>query len=412
VVRPPPARADTWAVRRATAGALALGAASGVNILDVGAVPDRLAEAYGVSLVTVGLFTTALLVTHTLVQIPGGRAVDRFGARRVGILAVMVGAAANAVVAVAAEPALIFAVRPVIGLSTGISFVAGIAYIRAAGGSAVAQGIFGGVAMGGGGLALAVVPQVEPALGWRSPFVFGLAVSLAAALLLLLGPRDAHRVEGRDGGRRTSALAVATDRRLARIVVLHTATFGSGLLIGSWVVALLVRLGHSPAVAGAIGALALALTIVSRPFGGWLLDHYPDRIAPALAVSLVVGSLGCAGLAAGGPVEAAVLSATAVGLGAGIAFAPVVTGAMRVRPDAPGAAVGTVNAWGNLVVLAATPLLGLAFSFPNGGRAAFVALAVLWAAALLSLPRSGVLTAEPRVAPIAGAAERGIRSGR
>lgn len=405
-----PARADTWETRRAIAGGLALGAASGVNILNIGAVPDPLAAAYGVSLATVGLFTTALLVAHTLVQIPGGRAIDRFGARRMGLALLVVGAAGNALVTIAPEPALVLALRPVIGLSTGIGFVAGIDYIRAAGGSAVAQGVFGGVAMGGGGLALAVVPLLEPALDWRAPFVFGVVVSIAAALILLLGPRDEPRAAAPPSGRRPTTFQIATDRRLARLVVLHTATFGSSLLIGTWVVALLVRFGHSQEAAGAIGALALALTIVSRPFGGWLLHEYPDRIGAALAGSIVLGALGCAGLAAGGPVGAAVVSAAAVGLGAGIAFAPVVTGAMRRRPDAPGAAVGTVNMWGNLVVLAATPLIGLAFSIGGGGRVAFLALAALWAAALMALPGLTWQVAEPARARVAPAAERGLRS--
>jgi MFS family permease len=404
------ARANTWETRRAIAGGLALGAACGVNILNVGAIPDPLASAYGVSLATVGLFTTALLVAHKLVQIPGGRAIDRFGARRIGLAFLVVGAVGNAVVTIAPEPALVLALRPVIGLSTGIGFVAGIDYIRAAGGAAVAQGLFGGVAMGGGGLALAVVPLLEPAFGWRAPFFFGVAVSIAAALILLLGPRDKPRVAAPTAGPRPTTFQIATDRRLGRLVVLHTATFGSSLLVGTWVVALLVRHGHSQEAAGAIGAVALGLTILSRPFGGWLLDRYPDQIGAALAGSIVVGALGCAGLAAGGPVPAAVVSAAAVGLGAGIAFAPVVTGAMRRRPDAPSAAVGTVNMWGNLFVLAATPLIGYAFSIDGGGRVAFLALAALWAAALIALPGLPSPVAEPAPARVAPAAERAFRS--
>jgi MFS family permease len=393
-----PARADKWALRRAIAGGLALGAASGANILNVGAVPDQLAEAFGVNLATVGLFTTVLLLAHTVVQLPGGRAVDRFGARRIGLVLLGVAVVGNAVITAAAEPAVVLGLRPLVGLSTGIGFVAGIAYIRAAGGSALAQGVFGGVAMGGGALALAVVPQLEPALDWRAPFVFGLGVSVAAALLLLLGPRDSW-VADRVPTARVSMLEVATDRRLSRLVVLHTATFGSGLLVGTWVVALLVRLDHSQGIAGAVGALTLALTIVSRPLGGWLLQRYPQRIGWALAGSLVIGALGCAGLAAGGPVGAAAVSACAVGIGAGIAFAPIVTSAMWLRPDAPGTAVGAVNMWGNLVVLAATPLLGLAFSVPSGGRIAFLAVAALWAAALLSVPGIQQLGARAASAP-------------
>jgi hypothetical protein len=105
-----------------------------------------------------------------------------------------------------------------------------------------------------------------------------------------------------------------------------------------------------------------------------------------------------------------VVSAAAVGLGAGIAFAPVVTGAMRGRPDAPGAAVGTVNMWGNLFALAAMPVIGYAFSITGGGRFAFLALAALWAAALMALPGLSLRAAEPAPARVAPAAERGFRS--
>jgi MFS family permease len=405
------ADADRWAVRRAITGGLALGAASGVNILNVGAVPDPLAAAYGVSLATVGLFTTALLIGHTASQIPGGQAIDRFGARRMGLLLLGVAAVGNALITAAPEPALVLSLRVVIGLSTGIGFIAGIDYIRAAGGSALAQGVFGGVAMGGGALSLAVVPQLEPAIGWRAPFVFGIGVSAVAALVLLLGPRDAPAAR-RVASSLATTLELATDRRLARIVVLHTATFGSGLLIGNWVVALLVRLGHGQGVAGAIGSLTLALTVVSRPLGGWLLDRKPQVMRSALAGSLVVGALGCAGLAAGGPAAGAVVAASAVGLGAGIAFAPVVTATVRLRPDAPGAAVGAVNTWGNLVVLAATPLLGLAFSLPGEGRIGFLAIAVLWAAALLLLPRARELGLERPATPARGPTDSPIRSRR
>ena len=54
-------------------------------------------DAYGVSLAAVGLLTTALFVTHLAVQIPGGRLIDRVGARTVGLAALAIVAAANAI---------------------------------------------------------------------------------------------------------------------------------------------------------------------------------------------------------------------------------------------------------------------------------------------------------------------------
>jgi nitrate/nitrite transporter NarK len=162
------------------------------------------------------------------------------------------------------------------------------------------------------------------------------------------------------------------------------------------VVALLVRLDHGQSTAGAIGALTLVTTMGSRPLGGWVLHRFPAWIRRALAVSVVVGAGGCAGLAAAGDsLPLAVLCACAIGVGAGVSFAPLFAAAVRTRPDAPGAAIGVVNMWGNLAVLAATPLLGLAFSFPGGGRIGFLALSALSLAALLVLPSARRLGAEP-----------------
>ena len=58
------------------------------------------------SLAVVGLFTTALFVTHLAMQIPGGRAADRFGARRAGLVGLFIIIAFNGLALVAPEPAL------------------------------------------------------------------------------------------------------------------------------------------------------------------------------------------------------------------------------------------------------------------------------------------------------------------
>ena len=96
--------------------------------------------------------------------------------------------------------------------------------MRVQGGSPFAQGLFGGVALGGGGLALAIVPPVEDAIGWRAPWVTAVVVGAAGLV-------DSRRSsEGRgahthgpagDGARRHVARAAALPagralRRVAR----------------------------------------------------------------------------------------------------------------------------------------------------------------------------------------------------
>jgi predicted MFS family arabinose efflux permease len=249
----------------------------------------------------------------------------------------------------------------------------------------LAQGVFGGVSLAPGGLALAVVPQLEDALGWRAPYWSSLALALLVlAAVLVLAPSGPPR-QGE------AAPGVVRDRRLYRFAILYMASYGIGLVLANWVVELLQR--HSTlgdGAAAAVGGLTLVLVVVSRPLGGWILDAHPELTSQALAASIVGGTAGTIALIVADPAWLAVLGALLVGIGAGIPFSPAFTGAAAVRPDAPAAAVGLVNTAANLVVLVGTPLVGLGFSLTGEGRIGFAALAALWLAALgvVSRPRT------------------------
>jgi nitrate/nitrite transporter NarK len=384
-------------VTRAIVGGCALGLASGWNIANTGAVATPLADEYGVSLAVVGLFTTALFLTHIAMQIPGGRWSDRYGARRVGLAALVVIATFASLTML--EPVVWLALlgRALTGIGTGAGFIAGSAYVRAMGGSPTAQGLFGGFGLGGGGLALAVVPQVEGWLGWRAPYATAAMLALLASVVVALAPRDRPReLPAREHGRRAGVLG---DRRLYRIAGLYAASLGLSVAVGNWVVTLLDReSGLDKGAAGAIAALTLALGVVTRPFGGWILRAHPARTRVAVGASLAGGAAGTLLLALGGPPVVAALGAAFVGVAAGVPFAPSFTGPALLRPDAPAAAVGFVNGVAGAAILTATPLLGLAFSLPGGGSAGFVVAAALWLAALAALPSARDLGAAARPA--------------
>jgi MFS family permease len=350
-------------------------------------VATSLASAYDVSLTVVGLFTTALFVTHSAVQIPSGRATDRFGARRVVLASVFTMIAGNALALIAPAPGLALAARAITGVGTGAAFVSASEYVRAAGGSPFAQGIFVGMGVGGGAAVLGFVPQLERAVGWRAPFLLACAIGLAALVALLAGPLPSTAARAVSAGRST-ALRLLGDRSLYRVAAMHTASFGLSVIAGNWVVTLLERHGYSTALAGGLGALTLGGSAASRPLGGWIMRHRSAQTRLAVGTSLAAGALGTAGLAGSGPVALAAVSAATVGLAAGIPFAPAFAGAARARPETPGAAIGAINMCGSLMILAATPLVGLTFSLPGSGRIGFVAIAVLWAAALFALPPS------------------------
>jgi MFS family permease len=192
---------------------------------------------------------------------------------------------------------------------------------------------------------------------------------------------------------------VLRDVRLYKLAVLFSFSLGLSVVLGTWVATLLQHEGGiSRGAAGVIAALTLVLGVASRPLGGWILHTRPGRVRAAVGASLVAGAFGSLAVAAATPPALTVLGAMLIGIAAGIPFAPAFQGAASLRPDAQAAAVGFVNGAASVVILVGTPLLGLAFSLPGGGRAGFVAVGFLWALALLLLPSAQALSAEVRPA--------------
>jgi MFS family permease len=369
---------------RAYAAGVGVAFAVGWNITIVGAVATDLAHAYGVGLATIGLFVTAQFLVHMLLQIPAGRAADRFGARRVTLLALVILAGANAAAMAAPSTALAFATRAVVGAGTALGLIGGSDYIRARGGSPFVQGIYGGASVLAPGIALAVVPQLLGPLGFRAPYASSVAVSLVVLLLMLLAPEAArtarHLGEHVDVG-------LFRDVRVYRFAAIHTAGFGFSVVAGNWVVTLLQEHGHSHDAAAAAGSLTLLLGFFTRALGGWILHRRPELALRLVAGSVVLGGLATATLAAPAPFPILILASAVVGLAAGLPFAVAFSGAAAARPDAPGAAIGFVNAWAALSILVGTPLVGLTFSLPSKGRLGFLVLGIVWVVLALATPR-------------------------
>ena len=105
------------------------------------------------------------------------------------------------------------------------------------------------------------------------------------------------------------------------------------------------------------------------------------------SIGHLLGGAGAVALAAPLPVVALFAAAAVIGLAAGVPFAMAFTGAATARPEAPGAAVGYINAWAAFVIVVGTPLVGLTFSLPGDGRIGFVVIGLLAALAALATPR-------------------------
>ena len=362
-----------------------LGAAVTWDVSNVGAVAETMGDAYGVSLAAVGLLTTALFVTHLAVQIPGGRLIDRIGARTVGLAALGIVAAANAFALSSPAFGVGLVARLVMGLGTGVGFVAGIDLVRAGKGGPFWQGAYGGSTMAAGGLALMVVPQLVGSLDWRAPYWTGLVLALAGIVPVLAGGRAPAGAHASDAKVHASVLH---DRRLWPLAAIQMATFGLSVTAGNWIVTLLEHGGHARDISGIVGGLVLFAGVVTRPLGGLLVQRSRRLAWKLVAVALCAGAAGCLVLATGPPLWLAALAALGAGLAAGLPFAAVFDRTLHLRPDAPAAAVGFVNGSAVLLILVGTPLAGLTFSLPGDGKLAFLAIGLLWATALLAVKRA------------------------
>ena len=354
---------------------LAVGACLTWNVSNVGAAADTLAEHYGVSVAAIGLLTAALLITQLAVQLPTGRLADRFGSQSVALGAIATGVVGNALLLLDAGLELALLGRGIVGLGAGAAFVGGLDLVRAGGGGAALQGLFGGATMAGGGLALMIVPPLADATSWRAPYWSGALLALLAAVPVLLAsglPRVGH-----------TGAWVLRDRELLPLGAIHAATFGLAVIAGAWVVPLLERGGASSTAAGLVGSLILIVGVITRPLGGVLSTRVSGRALSAAAlVAVAAGSLL---LALGASLAVSAVGAFALGFAAGLPFAAVFAAAQRVRPDAPAGAIALANSCGVLTIVVGAPLAGLAFELPSEGRVAFVGIAVLALAALLPL---------------------------
>jgi MFS family permease len=213
--------------RAATAAGVAFGTAVGYNIANIGPAADVLAEAYGVRLGAVGLLTTALFVTHLVMQIPGGKLVDRRGARVLIAVALSVIACGNAIALIDPSFPLGIVARLIVGLGTGVGFVAGSDYVRATVGSTTAQGLYGAAGVGGGGLAIAIVPLTTAALDWRAPYLTALVFAGVVLACLPFTPREPERRVQTTSTTRPKTAEIVRDRRLHPLAVAHSASSAS-----------------------------------------------------------------------------------------------------------------------------------------------------------------------------------------
>ncbi len=123
---------------------------------------------FGFNQALAGFLTTGIFATHAATQVPGGHIVDRFGAKRVLLVALGIVAIGNLGMASAEAYWQLLFFKIFTGIGTGVCFVGGARYIHAAAAGRrlnVAQGLFGGSIQLGAGFVILAVPQAQPGRG-------------------------------------------------------------------------------------------------------------------------------------------------------------------------------------------------------------------------------------------------------
>jgi len=358
---------------RVTVIALAIG----YNFALIGPIARRLGSVFDVSLGEIGILTTMLLVTHALSQLPAAEPAQRLGPLRLVRLSFVLVTVAN--VAGALSPAFWFlaVTRLLVGCGTGPVFVGGLDGTRRLGGPFLA-GIFGGAATLGLGLAL-VVGAVLDGYGasWRVPFLIAAGISLAA---VLLGPRDSDEARPHAGSVLDHFGAVFRSVALWRLALIHTATFGSSLVVGAWIVTYFVDGSMATFLAGAIGFGLLGAAAVFRPIGGALFARGVTwKVLGPVAAVVSAGALGL--LALGLPTWLAAIVSMVIGIGFALPFSPIFARTVQAEPRYPAAAIAFVNTSGAVFALAFTPIAGVLLDHHSGWIIfAFMAVLALVAA--------------------------------
>ena len=312
----------------------------------------------------------------------GGGLADRYGAKRMVTLGLVVTLAGNVAFAGAPSYPGLLAAKAIGGLGSGVSFLAGVRYIASLYQSArshTAQGLYGAGYPLGSAIGVWSMAPIAAAYGWRAAIAAS-SIFIAIVLAAWLAAPTVSRMPAT--GWLLDALRCANCWLTS---LQHAAGFGLGLAAGTWITVYLLREFALPLdVSGALGSLLLVVAVFARPLGGYVVarEIVATKTMMRAAQLSILGGLALLG-APGRPLLVALAGALLVGLGVGLPYAAVFNTAGASLPSAAGASQGLTAVGGTAGALLLAPLIGLALE-----RAGFVAA---WA--LLALVSVAALSA-------------------
>lgn len=314
---------------------------------------DELQRDFAVSGTALGLLSGAYFYTYAAVQVPVGMLIDRFGARRLLSLAMLVCVFASAWMAVSASLQSASLARALIGAAVAFGFVGTLSIIARffpANHFALMAGILQSAGMLGAVLGQAPLRLMVEQLEWRGTlWVLSLVAFILAALLWTCLPRHNNQPNG-------SKSPVSNPfRGLGDVIKRRQNWLGAGLgfglastmlaFAGLWAVPWLEQVyGYTTASAAFLASLNFIGVAVGSPLLGWWSDRLGKR-KPVLLTGAVAGFSCTLALVYGGPWSTPILATLIFTSGLAAAAIPLTFATMReLNPHAQaGTALGLTN---------------------------------------------------------------------
>ena len=324
-----------------------------------------------------GFLTTAIFLTHAIMQIPGGHLADKFGPKKVVTIALSIVCLGNFGIAFAGSYEQLLFWKFLVGFGTGTSFVAGARYIFQSTPTdklLLYQGYYGASVLLGSGFVIFAIPQIAGYFqSWSAAFL----ASASVAVMVLLAWLFLAPAAGTKSHPHGSLLQMLSHKELWLLGLVQMASFGLVIVIGSWITTLLKEnfSFSNKLLISFIASLVLLLGLVSRPLGGKMVQLLGVR--KLLLLSLAINAIGCFLLAFfPSYLMLDILAILLLGMGCGLPYAGMFNRAAHLFPGRAGAAMGLVNMLGIVFILVGTPIVGKIADGTGNFSNAFIALGV------------------------------------
>ncbi len=368
-------------------------------------------ERFDISAAQLSAFTMLQLLVYTLMQIPVGLLLDRFGSRRIMLTGLVTLTSAQCLFAVADTYAVALIARLFVGMGDAMIFVCVLRLVNtwfAPRRIPLVTQMTGVLGQLGGIIAAVPMTLALRELGWTTAYLLAAAIGIALLLALLAFIRDSPVERSASG----PPMSLTTVRRSLGESWEHPGTrlglwthfttqFSATTLGLLWGYPFFVRGENlSPGQAGALLTILVVAVMAAGPVLAWFITRHPwHRSTLVIGIVLVIVMMWTIVLAWRGdaPFWLLVLLMVAVGVGGPASMIGFDFGRSFNPAHRMGAAIGIINQGGFFASLVLVIAIGLILDWrtpgsstaytPSAFRWAMSAQYVLWAIGLTQIWR-------------------------